>query len=691
MRKGPLVLLFAGALACTLPSAAWAQKPRAERPTYEVGERWVMNDGVYDLIKVEKDTYVFAAGPGRQILFTKNLVPVTVLRGGSVEWEVYPPPELSWPLEVGKWGVTSAILRNRDTPAGIRVRASWEVEAYETVQVVAGTFQAFRIVHSVEVETEGPIWRSRVTPGRQWWSLVTWYAPSARMIVKAQAVGVEALNFQAVALDRPAPVQPVPAAPAPPPAGASPSLQVVISSPLDQARTEQESMALAGVASSQRGVERVLVTLNGVEVSRLEERPPRRTVGLALPIKLREGQNTLVVTAWDADGAIHQEVRTLHYDRVVPLTVVVRHPGDQARLTEEESTVAALVSSSKGVAEVSVILNGTRVLEQRERTPQRSVAVVAPVRLREGANVIVVSAREPDGTGHQEVRTVVYERPAAAGPLPAPRPPATRDTWAVVIGIGDYESPQVPALRYSLADAEAFYELLLSRAGVKKENVLLLTDKTERKPTLRNLKWALGTFLARSAKKEDLVVIFFAGHGAPEVDPRGVESDGLSKYLVPRDADPNDLYATALPMDEFQMIFDRIEAERVVVFLDACYSGAAGGRTFASKRTRASKVDDIFLERLTRSKGRAIVTASRSAEVSIELPELGHGIFTYYLVQGLRGAADLDRDGIVLLQELYQYLEQQVSQRSRAVGGNQHPVIKGELEGTLPLFRVGRR
>jgi uncharacterized caspase-like protein len=144
-------------------------------------------------------------------------------------------------------------------------------------------------------------------------------------------------------------------------------------------------------------------------------------------------------------------------------------------------------------------------------------------------------------------------------------------------------------------------------------------------------------------------------------------------------------------MDELQTVFGRIEAERVVAFLDACYSGAAGGRTFAARKTRATNVDDLFLERLTRSKGRAIVTASRPSEVSIELPELGHGIFSYYLVKALQGAADLNRDGIVSLQELYEYVEQQVVRKSRAVGGNQHPVLKGELEGVLPLVRVRRR
>ena len=289
-------------------------------------------------------------------------------------------------------------------------------------------------------------------------------------------------------------------------------------------------------------------------------------------------------------------------------------------MTEASTVVAALVTSSKGVAKVRVTLNGVEVHQQNERTPPKSLVVTAPVTLREGPNAIVVSASEPDGTARQEVRTVIYDKPKVAAPpaLPPPPPLPTSDRWAVVVGVGRYESPDIPRLRYTVPDAEAIYQILTGPAGFKPEHVFLLTDKTERKPTLRNLKWALGTFLARSAQKDDTVLIFFAGHGAPEVDQRGIERDGLAKYLIPSDADPDDLYSTALPMDELQTIFGRIEAERVVVFLDACYSGAAGGRTFASKKTRAVNVDDLFLERLTRSKGRAIITASRPAEVSIE-------------------------------------------------------------------------
>jgi hypothetical protein len=453
---------------------------------------------------------------------------------------------------------------------------------------------------------------------------------------------------------------------------------------------EEETVTFAAlVHGGTGGVRQVLVTANGVELWRQENRTQQPSVAVNLPVKLADGQNTLVVTAAEADGTMHQEMRTVHHERLVPLTVDVRYPEDRSRVTDEASVVAAVARSSKGISRITVTLNGVQVHQQEERSPQKSMAVSAPLTLREGANAIVITALERDGAARQEVRTVVLERAKPAAPAAAPAPPPATQ-WAVIIGVGTYESSAVPRLRYSVADADAIYATLVA-SGFKKENLLLLTDKTERKPTLRNIKWALGTFLARSAHKDDLVMIYFAGHGASEVDQRGIERDGLSKYLVPVDADPDDLYSTALPMDEMQNVLARIEAERVTVFLDACYSGAAGGRTFASTKTRSVSVDDIFLDRLTRSKGRAIITASRPSELSIELAELGHGIFTYYLVRGLQGYADSNRDGIVSLQELYEYLAQEVSRKSRQVGGNQHPMLKGELEGVLPLTRAGKR
>jgi len=111
----------------------------------------------------------------------------------------------------------------------------------------------------------------------------------------------------------------------------------------------------------------------------------------------------------------------------------------------------------------------------------------------------------------------------------------------------------------------------------------------------------------------------------------------------------------------------------MVVFLDACYS-ARRGADFSSSARRASHP------------GRPVPRAADALEGArhhqrphaprrcrIELPELGHGIFTYYLVEGLKGARPQKKDGIVTVQELYEYLEQQVAKKSRSVGATSTP------------------
>ena len=719
-RSAGLVLVVV--LAALAPGLA--AQPRAERPTYAIGDTWALADATYRLARIEHDVYVFTAEGNREIRLTRDLG-LTFVRRGAESIEIVPAPRIPWPLQVGKWGSQTVFIRLGGSTSGAADGwLTWRVEAEEPVTAGGQTRSAFRIHYAVGSERPGRgSGRDAALRlgdlGRQiTFDVTLWYAPEAQRIVKAQSTK-ELLTFEvaggAGAVAQAPTTAPPPAAPAPSPAPAAPAkpapgapppssppaappkpaavpsgapLAVSLSGPADQARVDRDTVALAGLVTSGRGVSRVVVTLNGAEVARVDEKAPRPAVSLNTSLKLQEGSNLLVVAATDADGAIRQDVRTIHYEKATPLTISVRYPADGARVTEEQTVVAAVVTSSRGVGSVTVTLNGAEVRRQTESTSPRSVEVTAPVTLREGANTIVLTAREPDGTIRQEVRTVTLERSAtAAQSTPAPPEPA-REQWAVIIGVGRYDSAGIPFLKYSVPDADTMYEVLTTSAGFKKDHVFLLTDRAERKPTLRNIKYALGTLLARSARKDDTVIVYFAGHGAPEVDPRGIERDGLAKYLIPSDADPDDLYSTALPMDELQTIFGRIEAERVVMFLDACYSGAAGGRTFASKKTRAGSVDDLFLERLTRAKGRAIITASRPAEVSIELPELGHGIFTYFLTEGLRGAADLNRDGIVSLDELYAYVEQQVSRKSRAVGGNQHPVMKGELEGVLPLTKV---
>src|SRR4029077_13508430 len=120
------------------------------------------------------------------------------------------------------------------------------------------------------------------------------------------------------------------AAQAPPREVAPPPPRVSLSSPADQARVSQDWIALAGVVTSGRGITRLVVTMNGNEVARQEERSPATALPLSALMTLREGQNTLAVTVTEADGGVHQDVRTVYYDKAVPLTITFRSPVDGA-------------------------------------------------------------------------------------------------------------------------------------------------------------------------------------------------------------------------------------------------------------------------------------------------------------------------------------------------------------------------
>lgn len=370
--------------------------------------------------------------------------------------------------------------------------------------------------------------------------------------------------------------------------------------------------------------------------------------------------------------------------------IVVSFPPNDLKVEQDQIGVAGLVTASAGVASIQVTVNGVPAPVTRDLSvtgSARAVPINTPAALQLGLNVIAVNATDRAGNVSVEARTVVRVR------TQVPTPVAKRsERYAVLIGVGAYENEAIPPLKYAERDARSMYEFLTTRGGFKKENVELLTDSTKEKPTLRNIRRALGEKLVRKAGRDDTVLIFYAGHGAPEVDPAGQENDGLSKYLVPRDADPDSLYSTGFAMDEVNNVFRRLSAERAVVMLDTCYSGAGGGRTFAGQKTRASGVSDQFLDRLTRSKGRVIITASGANEVALELPEpIGHGIFTYYLLEGMAGKADQNSDGVVTVSELYKYVEERVEKHAREVGGKQRPVYKGEVEGDMPLIEIRKR
>lgn len=252
--------------------------------------------------------------------------------------------------------------------------------------------------------------------------------------------------------------------------------------------------------------------------------------------------------------------------------------------------------------------------------------------------------------------------------------PRIDERWAVVIGIGEYRSADIPDLEFATADARAVYEFLTSDAAgpFEEDHVLYLSDEDATGDALRQ---ALFVFL-QQADWDDLVVIYYAGHGAP--DPN--RPDNL--YLLPTDADLDALAATAFPMWDVKTALRRqIAAERVVVIADACHSaGTAEDAVGGGDNPIAGGFTELF-----NPSRRLTLTAADTNEFSLEDARWGgHGVFTHFLLEGLDGSGDADDDGIVTFSELYDFVYGNVRE---ATGGRQNPQRAGF--GDVPLAVAG--
>jgi hypothetical protein len=253
--------------------------------------------------------------------------------------------------------------------------------------------------------------------------------------------------------------------------------------------------------------------------------------------------------------------------------------------------------------------------------------------------------------------------------------------WAVVIGISQYKynttwNPQkgIQDLRYAHQDAKAFSEFLKSPAGggFSDDRVVLLTDQAA---SVKEVRKAIGDFLAQSLE-DDLVILFFAGHGSP--DPKNPQN----LYLLCHDTEPDNFYGTALPMWEIDMALTRsIRSKRVFILADACHSAGVG----STRAIMVSNRINTYMDALAQSrKGVTKITASRANELSQEkeFPEGGHGVFTHYLLEGLQGNADDNRDGFVTMEEAYQYLFDRVRSETRH---SQNPWSSSYLNNDIPI------
>jgi hypothetical protein len=240
--------------------------------------------------------------------------------------------------------------------------------------------------------------------------------------------------------------------------------------------------------------------------------------------------------------------------------------------------------------------------------------------------------------------------------------------WALVIGVSRYSDNRISQLQFADRDAEAIRNFLVDPKGgaVPPENVLYLANE---EATFAKIHSALFDFLSRPGP-DDLVIVYFAGHGTNDFKKR---PDNY--YLLGYDTDLENLGSTALPMWDLQAAFERTLQANLVALVDACHSGGIG-----------QAVPNMTNQRWIKAgfgQYRAIITASDVDEVSREGSQWGgHGVFTYYVLQGLKGSADANHDRKITVGELFDFVRPHVVQ---ATDGAQTPRAQPGLSRAVVL------
>ncbi|MEZ4912002.1 MAG: caspase family protein [Saprospiraceae bacterium] len=284
------------------------------------------------------------------------------------------------------------------------------------------------------------------------------------------------------------------------------------------------------------------------------------------------------------------------------------------------------------------------------------------------ANGNVYSALWDNGV---PLKKYLYEEPKMEKPVTnTTRPdlkPKTNNfkdinVYALVVGIATYNHMQ--SLKYTDDDAYHFYALLKSPEGgaIPDQNVKVLIDDAA---TTKAIKDELQS-LASRADENDVVLLYMSGHG-------------LDGAFVPSDFNG---YNGHIPYDDILTILNNSSAKHKLFITDACHSGSM----LAQARSPFTVALENFYSAYNSAKsGTAVMMSSKKEEVSLEYGGLRQGVFSHFLIRGMKGEADNNNDRLITVTELYDFVSKNVkSYTSNA----QNPAIMGDYDPDMPVGMI---
>ncbi|MEH2239140.1 nSTAND1 domain-containing NTPase [Nostoc sp.] len=259
---------------------------------------------------------------------------------------------------------------------------------------------------------------------------------------------------------------------------------------------------------------------------------------------------------------------------------------------------------------------------------------------------------------------------------------ATPKLWLMLMGVNQYQDDGLPSLSYSTVDCQGLAEALVDAAAqFTQTEVKIYHDFAPQPPSLENIRASLQQ-ITTAAQPIDTILFYFSGHGI-------VEPNTQQAFLCLANTQKSDLQNTALALQELLLLLGNSGAQNQLVWLDACHSGGMTlrGTTREPLLNATPKMVEVLQQCAAKSKGFYALLSCDNNQQSWEFPELGHGVFTYYLMKGLKGEA-ADSQGLISVDSLYRYVYHQTlqyidksNQQLRLI--NQQKKTKGETQ----LFR----
>lgn len=244
------------------------------------------------------------------------------------------------------------------------------------------------------------------------------------------------------------------------------------------------------------------------------------------------------------------------------------------------------------------------------------------------------------------------------------------ESLGIILGVEEYR--YAPEVTYARNDARVMRDYFIKTLGIPENRIYFRLDAEATQGEFRKIFDPAQGWLAKRIKPGlTEVFVYYVGHGAPDI------STG-DTYLMPSDSDPN-YPSTSYRLAELYRSLEQLPVKQATVFLDACFSGRAGRGRQVEMLLAGARGIGVQPRTARLGDNTMVLTASAGNQVSSGYPARSHGLFTYFLMLGLQGEADADRDRAITMQELHTYVRQRVGAEAGMMDREQTPELFGSM------------